>query len=73
MWTRIFWLKTAERALKTTAQAALSLLAVGTTSLLSVPWPAVAAVSGLAGLVSVLTSIASSGVADSSSPSLVKE
>jgi len=73
MWTRLFWAKTAERALKTTAQSALSLLAVGTTSLLSVPWEAVAAVSGLAGVVSVLTSIASSGVADSSSPSLVKE
>jgi hypothetical protein len=73
MWSRKFWLATLERCLKTVAQTALASFAVGTTSLLSVPWPAVAAVAGLAGVVSVLTSIASSGVADSSSPSLVKE
>lgn len=73
MFTRLFWAKTAERAVKTVAQAALSMLTVGTTGLLDAPWPAVLSVAGLAGVVSVLTSIVSTGVADSSSPSLVKE
>lgn len=73
MTTRKFWISAAERAVKTVAQTALSLLTVGATSLLEVHWAAVGAVSGLAGVVSLLTSIVSSGVADSSSPSLVKE
>jgi len=39
---------------------------------LDAPWGAVASVSGLAALLSVLMSIVSSGVGDSSSPSLVE-
>lgn len=73
MWSKIFWQRTAERAVKTVAQSALATLAIGSTGLLDAPWPAIASVAGLAGVVSVLTSIASSGVADSRSPSLVKE
>jgi len=48
-----------ERAVKTTAQAATALLAANATGLLTVDWVQLASVSGLAGLVSVLTSIAS--------------
>lgn len=50
---------TAERAVKTTAQAAVALITANATGLLDVDWPQLASVSGLAGLVSILTSIAS--------------
>jgi hypothetical protein len=73
MWTRTFWTKTAERAVKTIAQAALSTITVSATGILDADWLAVGSVAALAGVVSVLTSIVSSGVADSSSPSLIKE
>lgn len=54
-----FWLATAERAVKTLAQTAVSLLAVGATGVLDVDWVAVVSASLLAALISVLTSIAS--------------
>lgn len=50
---------TAERAVKTTAQAAVALLTGSVTGLLEIDWVQLASVSGLAGLISVLTSIAS--------------
>lgn len=50
---------TAERAVKTTAQAAVALLTGSVTGLLEIDWVQLASVSGLAGLISILTSIAS--------------
>jgi hypothetical protein len=73
MWTKIFWQKTLERAVKTVAQTLAAALVVGGTDLLSVGWKQALVTAGVAGLASLATSIASSGVADSSSPSLVKE
>lgn len=67
-----FWAASAERALKTTCQVAVSLLAVGTTGILDVDWLNVLSVSALAGVVSVLTSVASAASTDGS-PSLASE
>lgn len=50
---------TAERAIKTVAQSAVALITANATGLLDVDWIQLLSVSGLAGLVSVLTSIAS--------------
>lgn len=50
---------TVERAVKTTAQAAVALLAANATGLLMVDWVQLGSVAGLAGLMSVLTSIGS--------------
>jgi len=50
---------TAERAVKTVAQAAVALITANATGILDVDWVQLASVSGLAGLVSILTSIAS--------------
>ncbi len=72
MWTRKFWLATAERALKTFAQTFVLLLGAGAVDLLSVPWRVDLSLSIGAALLSVLTSIASSQVADATSPSLVE-
>lgn len=56
-----FWIDTADRAVSTVAQAAVATLTAGVTGLLQVDFPQVASVAGLAGLVSVLTSIAFRG------------
>ena len=50
---------TLERAVKTLAQSAVALIAANATGLLDVDWVQLASVSGLAALVSVLTSIGS--------------
>ena len=70
--TTAFWKATAERAVKTVAQSAVALITAQATGLLDVEWLALASISGLAGLVSVLTSIASSGVGGDG-PSLAGE
>ena len=57
----LFWKATAERAIKTAAQALLAVLGVGLTGLLDVDWTAAGSAAGLAAILSVLTSIASAG------------
>lgn len=50
---------TCERAVKTVAQAGVALITANATGLLEVDWVQLGSVAGLAGVVSVLTSIAS--------------
>lgn len=74
MFAARFWLSLAERALKTFAQVLITLLPIGGgLGLIEVPWTTALSVSGLAALVSALTSIASSGIGPDGSPSLVGE
>src|SRR5690606_10745781 len=56
-----FWVDTLDRAVSTTAQAAVAVLTANVTGILDVDWAQIASVSGLAGLVSVLTSVAFRG------------
>lgn len=56
-----FWVDTLDRAVATTAQAAVGVLTAGVTGILEVDWVQGASVAGLAGAVSVLTSIALRG------------
>lgn len=55
---------TVDRAIATTAQAAVAVLTAGMTSLIEVDFGQVAGIAGLAGLVSVLTSVAFRGGAE---------
>lgn len=71
MKTKEFWFDTAERAAKTFAQALLAVFTAGVT-IISVDWKEALAIGATAGLVSVLTSIASTGNGDGESASLVK-
>jgi hypothetical protein len=72
MFTFAFWKATAERAVKTFAQAFAAFIVLGTTGLLDLDWATAASISGAAALLSVLTSVASSGVG-SAGPSLAGE
>lgn len=58
MFTREFWVGTAERALKTVAQSVVAVLGVGAVGILSVDWVQTLSVAAAAGLASILTSIA---------------
>lgn len=69
MWTIGFWRDTAERAIRTAAQAAVGVLTA--TSVQAIDWPAAGITVGVATAVSVLMSIGATGVGDHDSPSLV--
>lgn len=64
MWTRAFWAAAAERSVKTLAQTAAALLVGAGTGLLDADWLAVASVSGMAAVVSLLTSVGSGALTD---------
>jgi hypothetical protein len=77
MWTVTFWQRAAERAIKTGAQAAIAALvltdpgAIGFDAL-AADWQAVASFAGGGLVLSLLTSLASSGMGpDKGDPSLV--
>lgn len=72
MWSRIFWGAVAERAIKTLAQTIAALIVGDGVGLLDVDWIRVLSVAGLAGVVSVLTSIGSAALTDGS-PSMAGE
>lgn len=61
MMSKAFWLSVLVRAIKTAAQVAVATIGIGATSLADVPWTGVLSVSGLAALLSVLTSIIAYG------------
>lgn len=58
---KAFWVDTFDRAVATVAQAAVAVLTADVTGLLDVDWVQIASVAGLAGAVSVLTSVAFRG------------
>jgi hypothetical protein len=71
--TKIFWLKTAERALKTFCQSMGSLLVAGNAiGILQVNLKQCLWVSSIAAGASVFTSISSSNFGEPNSPSLIK-
>lgn len=62
--SKSFWAGTFERAIKTFAQSAVALLTANYTSLIEVDFLSLAAVAGLAAVVSILTRIAGAGDPD---------
>lgn len=61
---KAFWVDTFDRAVSTVAQSGVAVLTANVTGLLDVDWTQMASVAGLAGLVSVLTSVAFRGKDD---------
>jgi hypothetical protein len=72
MFTAYFWKSTLERAIKSFAQSLLAVLGVGQVGVLDVAWTTALSAAAMAGLLSVLTSIASSKIGTRDDPSLVK-
>lgn len=70
--TSAFWAATAERAVKTAAGSAITVLTTNVTGILEVDWTQAASVVGLTTLLSVFGSIASAGTGNSG-PSLTTE
>ncbi len=74
MWSATFWKGTAERAIKTFAQAlAAYIVTSGVLGVLDVNWVHGASIAGLAAVLSILMSIGSSQVGPSGTPSLVDD
>lgn len=79
MWTKSFWKKTCERALKTFVQAVIAAFGVGQVgdvvgvNLVGADWVTALSLAGSAAALSVVTSLLSSNLGDPESPSAVKE
>jgi hypothetical protein len=71
VFTLIFWKATAERAVKSFAQALAATLGAGGIALQDVNWVLALSVAGMTALLSVLTSLSSVNVGDAGTPSLV--
>jgi hypothetical protein len=71
MFTKFFLRQVAERAVKTFAQTFVALAGVSQMDWLSLDWAQLAATSGIAAGLSVLTSIASDKIGPTDSPSIV--
>lgn len=71
MWTVQFWKQATERAIKTVAQTALAMWSASTFDLLAADLLGTLGVALGAGVLSILTSLASAGVKHDDSPSLV--
>lgn len=69
--SKAFWGDAVERAVRTVAQAALSLITINGTTLLNINWVGLLSVVGLAGLISILMSIVASGTGNDKSASFV--
>lgn len=62
MWNIAFWKATAERAIRTFAQALAAVLVAGATNLLDVDWAAALGTAGLAAVLAVLTAVGTAGI-----------
>ncbi|RRD61386.1 holin [Leucobacter sp. OH1287] len=71
MFKKRFWKDAAERAVKTAAQVAAATLGANAAGLLDADWVGVASVSGLAAVLSLLTSVASAPLGDANTASVV--
>lgn len=70
MFTKKFWKATGERAVKTLAQSALATATAAGTGLIDTDWVGVASTAGMATVLSLLSSLASSGAGGDDGPSL---
>ena len=73
MFTLYFWQSAIERAVKTAAQAVVAAVGLVQFDILTADWGALAALSGSAAVLSVLSSLASTRVGEKDSPSLLPD
>lgn len=70
---RNFWLSSIERAIKTFAQAVVTLIGTQAIGVLDIDWAQILAISATMALVSVFTSVGSAELGKTLGPSLVGE
>lgn len=70
MWTKIFWIDAADRAIRTFAQALLATITVGD-AVYHVDWAAGLGIAATAAIASLLTSVATSKVGDAGTAAIV--
>lgn len=70
--TGAFWLATGERAVKTAAQAAVTMIGTNAIGITEIDWAGLGSVAAFAGFASALSSLASAGIGNSG-PSLASE
>lgn len=73
MFDQRFWIATAERAIKTFAQALIALIGTQMVNIISLDWPQMLGASATAALISVLTSLVSANFGPNPGPSLADE
>ncbi len=71
MRTTAFWIDAVERAVRTFAQALVAMLVVGFVFTDAAAWGEALVASAVSALISLLTSVAASGVGEPASPSLL--
>ena len=71
MFTATFWKSAAERAIKTVAQALIAVLAATTFDWFTADWQAIAGTAATAGVLSLLSSIASAVIGHKRTASMV--
>jgi len=72
IWSLNFWKDAAERSLKSAAQGAILALGGGAVNVLTLDWATLAGAAAGASLLSLLTSVASAGIANRGTASLSK-
>jgi len=73
MRTRKFWEDTAERTIRTMAQALLALMGTDALGIVGLDWPQMLSVAAGAGIMSILTAIVATGIGDKGTTQLLKE
>lgn len=73
MWTSRFWKQSAERAAKSAAQALIGMWTLDGFNVLHAHWDLAFGIAGGAAVLSVLTSIVTSGIGEPNDPSAVKQ
>ena len=72
MWQAPFWKSTAERTIRTFAQALLALIGTNLVAVTDLDWPQMLLASTTAAIITVLTCVVATGVGDEGSPSLLR-
>lgn len=70
--SKAFWADAIERAVRTVAQSTLALLTVDGANIYNLNWSGIVSAALLAGLISLLTSVAASNAGDKGTASFVK-
>ena len=73
MRTRKFWEDTAERTIRTMAQALLALMGTDALGIVGLEWAQMLSVAAGAGIMSILTAIVATGIGDKATAQLLKE